>query len=140
VREPPPQGRRGRDDIDPELLPSRAAILEALKATGVPMPASELVLAMAVDKRARDAFLGRVAAMQRDGQLLMNRKGELCVTAKLDFISGTVQGHPDGYGFLVPDDGGADLFLSQAEMHKVLHGDRATARRSGIDRPRPARG
>ena len=134
VREPPPQGRRGRDDIDPELLPSRVAILEALKVTGVPMPASELLLAMAVDKRARDAFLGRVAAMQRDGQLLMNRKGELCVTAKLDFINGTVQGHPDGYGFLVPDEGGADLFLSQAEMHKVLHGDRATARRSGVDR------
>ncbi len=72
--------------------------------------------------------------MQRDGQLLVNRKGELCVAAKLDLISGTVQGHPDGFGFLVPDDGSADLFLSPAEMHKVLHGDRATARRSGTDR------
>ena len=72
--------------------------------------------------------------MQRDGQLLMNRKGELCVTAKLDLVAGTVQGHPDGFGFLVPDDGSADLFLRPSEMHKVLHGDRATARRSGTDR------
>ena len=110
----PAQRSRGRDDIDPELLPSRVAILEALKAAGVPMPPSDLALAMEVDKRARDAFFGRVDAMQRDGQLLMNRKGELCVTAKLDFITGTVQGHPDGFGFLVPDDGGADLFLSPA--------------------------
>ena len=46
----------------------------------------------------------------------------------------TVQGHPDGFGFLVPDDGGDDLFLSPREMHKVLHGDRATARASGVDR------
>ena len=46
-----------------------------------------------------------------------------------------VQGHPDGFGFLVPDDGGADLFLRSGEMHKVLHGDRATARASA----RPAR-
>ena len=33
-----------------------------------------------------------------------------------------------------PDDGGADLFLDPREMHKVLHGDRATARRTGTDR------
>ena len=98
------------------------------------MPPAELAREMVVDKRAREAFFGRVDAMQRDGQLLMNRKGELCVTAKLDLIAGTVQGHPDGFGFLVPDDGTADLFLSPNEMHKVLHGDRATARRSGIDR------
>ncbi len=72
--------------------------------------------------------------MQRDGQLMANRKGELCVAAKLDLVTGTVQGHPEGYGFLVPDDGSADLFLEPKEMHKVLHGDRATVRRTGTDR------
>ena len=45
-----------------------------------------------------------------------------------------MQGHPDGFGFLVPDDGGADLFLSPREMHKVLHGDRATVRMIGVDK------
>ena len=65
---------------------------------------------------------------------MTNRKGELCVAAKLDLVTGTVQGHPDGFGFLVPDDGGADLFLAPEEMHKLLHGDRATARRIGTDR------
>jgi len=125
---------RRRGDIDPEQLPSRGDILEALKTAGVPMPPAELAREMAVEKHARDAFMGRIAAMQRDGQLLLNRKGELCVAAKLDLVTGTVQGHPDGYGFLVPDDGGPDLFLSAGEMHKVLHGDRAAARRSGTDR------
>jgi ribonuclease R len=128
-----PRPRR-RGDIDPALLPSRVAILEALQAAGVPLPPAELERDMAVDALARDAFHGRIAAMQRDGQLLMNRKGELCVVAKLDLASGTVQGHPDGFGFLVPDDGSADLFLSAREMHKVLHGDRATARRIGTDK------
>ena len=82
----------------------------------------------------REAFAGRLAAMERDGQLMTNRKGELCVAAKLDLVTGTVQGHPDGFGFLVPDDGGPDLFLAPKEMHKVLHGDRATARPIGTDR------
>ena len=56
------------------------------------------------------------------------------IVAKLDLITGKVLGHPDGYGFLVPDEGGDDLFLSPREMHKVLHGDRVTSRRVGVDR------
>ncbi|MEP7181244.1 MAG: ribonuclease R [Betaproteobacteria bacterium] len=131
-RAEPAAGRRR--DIDPALLPSRGAILEALQRAAVPMPPADLVHEMAVDKRAREAFLGRLEAMQRDGQLLVNRKGELLVVAKLDLVAGTVQGHPDGFGFLVPDDGGADLFLSPREMHKALHGDRVTGRRIGTDK------
>jgi ribonuclease R len=65
---------------------------------------------------------------------MTNRKAQLCVVAKLDLVTGTVQGHPDGFGFLVPDDGSADLFLSPKEMHKALHGDRVTARQIGIDK------
>ena len=78
--------------------------------------------------------------MERDGQLMPNRKGALCVVAKLDLVAGTVQGHRDGFGFLVLDEGGPDLFLSPREMHKVLHGDRVTARADGHRPARPAGG
>ncbi len=130
----PERAPRRRCDIDPALLPSRTAILEALQQAGVPMPPDDLAAEMTVDPSAREAFAGRVAAMQRDGQLLMNRKGELCVVAKLDLVAGIVQGHPDGYGFLVPEDGSPDVFLGPREMHKLLHGDRAAVRRTGVDR------
>jgi ribonuclease R len=124
------RGRRG--DVD---IPSRDQILEKLRERGTPMRADDLAAALGVSGAAEcDAFAGRLAAMERDGQLMTNRKGELCVVAKLDLVTGTVQGHPDGYGFLVPDEGGSDLFLSPKEMHKALHGDRATARQIGIDR------
>jgi ribonuclease R len=98
------------------------------------MPCAELERALDVASAAREAFLGRLAAMERDGQLLTNRKGELCVVAKLDLVIGRVQGHPDGFGFLVPEEGGDDYFLNAREMHKVLHGDRAVVRMSGVDR------
>ena len=98
------------------------------------MPPAELERALDVAPAAREAFLGRLAAMERDGQLLTNRKGELCVVAKLDLVVGRVQGHPDGFGFLVPEEGGDDYFLNAREMHKVLHGDRAVVRMSGMDR------
>jgi ribonuclease R len=131
----PPAARTARrGDIDPALLPSREAILEALKAAGIPMLPAEVERVLDVPPTAREAFLGRLKAMERDGQLLTNRKGELCVVAKLDLVVGRVQGHPDGFGFLVPEEGGDDYFLNAREMHKVLHGDRAVVRMSGLDR------
>ncbi len=39
-----------------------------------------------------------------------------------------MQGHRDGHGFLIPDDGQPDLYLSAQEMHAVMHGDRLRAR------------
>jgi ribonuclease R len=62
----------------------------------------------------------------------------LCIADKLDLIAGVVQGHPDGFGFLTPDDktklNGEDLFLSPKEMSQVMHGDRVIVRMSGLDR------
>ena len=49
-------------------------------------------------------------------------------------IVGTVQGHRDGHGFVVPDDGSADLYLPPNEMRAVLHRDRVKARISKYDR------
>jgi ribonuclease R len=119
-------------DVD---IPSREQILDHLREQGVPTLAEEVARALRVRGDAeREAFFGRVAAMERDGQLMTNRKGQLCVVAKLDLVTGTVQGHADGFGFLVPDDGSADLFLSPKEMHKALHGDRVTARQIGVDK------
>ncbi len=139
---PPPAGpalrQRGRarrsDDFDPALLPSRDAILKALAAAGTPLPPAELIHALRAPPIVHDALAGRLAAMERDGQILTNRKGELGIVAKLDLIVGIVAGHPDGFGFLIPEDGSDDLFLSPREMHRVLHGDRAVVRMSGLDR------
>ena len=48
-------------------------------------------------------------------------------------IQGRVQGHRDGFGFLIPDDGSGDLFLPAREMQSVMDGDTVLAKVSGID-------
>ena len=46
----------------------------------------------------------------------------------LDEIEGSVQGHRDGHGFLIRDDGDGDIFLPPNEMRAVLHKDRVKVR------------
>lgn len=119
-------------------LPSREMILNFMAEQGAPLSVEQLQLLLAITEDEREIFNRRLNAMEREGQIIKNRKGALCIADKLDLISGVVQGHPDGFGFLIPDDktkcNGEDLFLSPKEMAQVLHGDRAMVRMSGLDR------
>ena len=49
-------------------------------------------------------------------------------------VCGVVIGHRDGHGFVQRDDGEADVYLSQQEMHSVLHRDRVRVRIVRYDR------
>ena len=96
--------------------PTRETILECLRVADVPLTPSDLAQRLGVTAAQSDPLLRRLAAMERDGQLLPNRKGVLLLATRLDLIAGRVQGHRDGFGFLLPDAGGPDLFLSPREM------------------------
>lgn len=114
-------------------IASREFILEVLSQAGVPLADRELARRVGLRPRERNAFERRIAAMERDGQILRNRKGAILIATKLDLVTGRVEGHPDGYGFVVPEEG-SDIFLGPREMKKVLHGDRVMVRESGVDR------
>ena len=76
----------------------------------------------------------RLNAMERDGQIKPDRDGNYQLAHTSNFIEGRVSSHRDGFGFLIPDDASADIFLPEKEMQKVLHGDRVQARIIGTDR------
>jgi ribonuclease R len=46
----------------------------------------------------------------------------------LEEFEGSVQGHRDGHGFLIRDNGESDVYLSPNEMRAVLHKDRVKVR------------
>lgn len=116
-------------------LPSREFILEILEKQGVPISESRLLELFDITPDEVELFRRRLSAMTREGQIIYNRKNDICVTEKLELVKGTVQGHGDGFGFLIPDDDSGDLFLSPKEMYKVLHGDRVIVRvTNAVDR------
>ncbi|MFZ5956995.1 ribonuclease R [Pseudomonas knackmussii] len=116
-------------------IPSRELILAHLAERGAPATRAQLLEEFGLsDEESEEALRRRLRAMERDGQLIYTRRGAYAPVDKLDLIRGRVAGHRDGFGFLIPDDGSDDLFLSPAQMRLVFDGDRALARVAGFDR------
>jgi ribonuclease R len=116
-------------------IPSRELILQLIEHAGKPLRREEIAEAFSLeDEDQLEALRRRLRAMERDGQLLFNRGKKYCLVNNEDLIAGRVIGHADGFGFLKPDDGSDDLFLSPREMNPLLHNDRALVRIAGVDR------
>ncbi len=65
----------------------------------------------------------------RTGRLVRLKKNHYALPDRQNLVSGRVHAHPDGYGFLIPDDKDAeDLYINRREMLRVMHGDRVMAR------------
>lgn len=116
-------------------IPSRELILRLLTERGAPATRAQLQTEFELhDEDSIEALRRRLRAMERDGQLIYTRRGAYAPIDKLDLISGRVQGHRDGFGFLIPDEGGEDLFLGPSQMRLVFDGDRVLGRVTGVDR------
>ncbi|MBB3259603.1 ribonuclease R [Paraburkholderia bannensis] len=118
----------------PYPIPSREEILGVLRTSESPCTANDIAEALAIKRQEREGFFRRLAAMERDGQIRLDSRGHYQLAHPSNFVAGRVQGHRDGYGFLIRDDGQDDLFLPQGEMQKVMHNDRVLARIVGYDR------
>ncbi|MDR3388474.1 MAG: ribonuclease R [Rudaea sp.] len=116
-------------------IPSREAILAFLSERAQLLNTETLAQELGLtDPRDFEALTKRLAAMLRDGQLLQNRRGGYGVAQKLDLIPGTIIANAEGFGFLRPEAGGDDVYISPAEMRKVMHGDRVLLSIIGLDR------
>ena len=95
--------------LDPQLareselyenpIPSREFILQVMEEHGVPVKKLDLIKILEIQDDEIIFFEKRIRAMERQGQILINRKDVLCISKKINLSSGRVMGHPDGYGF-----------------------------------------
>ncbi len=129
----PYQSREAQKYDNP--IPSREYIMLLLEKSEQPLNRHQIAETLELETEEQlEALRRRLRAMERDGQLLYNRRGGYGLVSKMNLVRGRVIGHADGFGFLVPDEGGDDIFLSARQMHACLHGDRVVARISGVDR------
>jgi len=132
-RRDPHEKREARRYAKP--IASREYLLELIAAAESPVNRETLVELLGIDtEEDLEALRRRVNAMIRDGQVVRNRRGCYALADQFDLLPGRVIAHPDGFGFLVPDRGGEDVFLSARQMHALFHNDRVMVRITGKDR------
>ena len=117
-------------------IPSREVILDLLHQADGPLSHSKIAALLQLDEEQQlDALRKRLRAMERDGQLMVNRRGAYGLVDKLHLLHCRVQGHRDGYGFAIPlarDE--EDVYLSSRQMHYVFDGDEVLVAITGLDR------
>jgi ribonuclease R len=116
-------------------IPSREFIIDKLIDARKSLFYADIVSILGISSEEHKiALQRRLNAMVRDGQLIRSRKGHFTPVRPEDLVVGRVIGHQDGFGFLKPDEGGDDLFLSNFQMRRLFHGDKAEVYISGVDK------
>ncbi len=118
-------------------IASREYILECLKDANKPLSFLKLTKLLVIpndDPDQEEALQRRLRAMQRDGQIIQLRRGAYALAEPDELVKGRVSANASGFGFLIPEEGGDDLFLSPGQMKALFDGDIILAKVSGIDR------
>ncbi|MFK5984110.1 MAG: ribonuclease R [Pseudomonadota bacterium] len=115
-------------------VPSREYILELIETEGKPLNRDQIIEVFELsDPDQLEGIRRRLKAMERDGQLVWI-KGYYHLISEFELLEGIVSSHPDGFGFVLAEDGGEDIFLGQREMRLLFHEDRVAVRVTGTDR------
>ena len=137
LRRRDPHARREAERYESPIA-SREHLLELIAAADRPVDREGLGEILGIDtEEGIEALRRRLNAMTRDGQLVRNRRGCYAQAEQFDLVPGRIIAHPDGFGFLVPDDKGEkgeDIYLSARQMRTVFHNDRVMVRITGKDR------
>lgn len=109
--------------------------MQVLDEHGKPMSLNQLITHLDIKKTTeQEAINYRLKAMVRDGQIIQDRRNRFCLVKRILLKRGTVQAHPEGFGFFIPDDGTSDMLLSAKAMQTVMHGDIVLAYQTGVDK------
>ncbi len=135
MKKDPHQQREASNYENP--IASREYLLELINKQAAPTSHEHIVNDLKyTDEEQIEAVRRRLNAMARDGQVFKNRRGGFLSFDHMDLEKGTVQAHPDGFGFLTPESGGKDIFLPAREMRKLMNGDRAAVKITSFDQRR----
>lgn len=90
-----------------------------------PMKVKQLALTLNVGKDDRQLLDNILGDLTKEGKIVRTNKGRYAIPETYNLIAGTFQGHPKGFGFLLPDDPEhKDVFISADNTNGAMHRDR----------------
>ncbi|WP_189490928.1 ribonuclease R [Formosimonas limnophila] len=120
----------------PANLPTRSVLFNTIQTHAVNYKKPLTAIQIAQELDVLPAQVGSLQIlldqMTAAGDIKMNPKGSYAPLSTEPLITGRIQTHKDGYGFLIND--GEDVFIAERQMRGAWHGDMVTVRITGTAR------
>src|SRR3972149_8224536 len=112
------------------MTTSRQQILERMEhKTYHPMLLQEWIRALGIPQQRRREFRRLLGEMVLAGEIALIKGDRYGLPLKMNLVPGRLQGHPEGYGFVIPNQSGEkDVYISRRNLLDAMHGDHVVAR------------
>jgi ribonuclease R len=100
----------------------------------VPHPATprEIQRVLKISRDERTSFKRNLRNLVNDGALVQIKGNRFGLPDRMDLVVGRLEGHPSGFGFVVPErpvEGlTRDIYVAEQNLKEALHGDRVVVR------------
>ncbi|MDD2904354.1 MAG: hypothetical protein PHU44_18150, partial [Syntrophales bacterium] len=126
------KGKRRRPQRRPRRRPpGEQQVILAFQKAARPLLPGELHQLLSLTPTQTGAVDGLVEQLVARGDLVSLKGGRFGLAEKMNLVAGDLSVHPDGYGFVTPEGGGQDIYLTGVNLKEAWHGDRVVVRIEG---------
>ncbi|MDK2793789.1 MAG: ribonuclease [Caldanaerobacter sp.] len=89
-----------------------------------PSKIEEIMDMLHIDYNQRKILEATLKEMEKEGLVFKTKRGKYALPERLGLVRGRIDGHPKGYGFLIPEEQGIkDIFIPISGMNGAMDGD-----------------
>jgi len=94
-----------------------------------PMRLTDIAFVLEVPSRDRFDFEDVIKSLEKEGKIVITKKGKIMTPGQLNIISGVFTSHANGFGFVIPDNGiDGDIFIPAFAVNGAMHRDKVWCR------------
>ena len=93
-----------------------------------PMKVAELSRLLGVPETQKREFRNHIKEMAGEGTLIKIRGGRYGLPDEMHLVTGKLHGHPNGFGFVIPDKQHDDVYVNARHMNDAMHQDHVVVR------------
>ncbi|MBT5869586.1 MAG: ribonuclease R [Nitrospinaceae bacterium] len=93
-----------------------------------PMKIAEISKHLGIPETQKRDFRNRIKELADQGTLIKIRGGRYGLPDEMNLVSGKLHGHPNGFGFVIPDKEHDDVYVNARNMNEAMHQDHVVVR------------
>ena len=93
-----------------------------------PMSMRDLIRHLEVPRNKRESFKEIINQLTESGGIVLIKGKKYGLARKMNLVVGRLSVHPDGFGFVAPEEEGADVFIKNRNLNTAMHGDKVVVR------------